>query len=323
MGSLIKSESTSSIKTEMGNLKISEPTTTDADSSSDNTHCLTPATITSVPSLNSLISPTGLSIPSLKFEDNSGDVDIQSPDYSLWESIFTDNPDNDFMMCSPVRNMLSPGNAGGYGYGYPHLVGASPPRFSSPLNPNKGKGMSPLHRVFNSPNNQFMQVEQVESLSLPALESFLGESYDKEEDFVVFSPMKVSGGGEGSADLYAGLAAVPELLDCLTMAEDSTRFIDQEAHVAQENGIYHPVVPPPLSQQLQQERQQEERLQRHLERRHQIETPHAPPHRLQRQQPPPQQQLHQQIPNMHNTLMVPMPEPEQVIHFLMLITSIN
>ncbi|KAH6766582.1 hypothetical protein C2S52_017565 [Perilla frutescens var. hirtella] len=283
------------IKTEMGNLKISEtclksescctkqePATTDESSSvcdlkknsssSDlDSHSLTPtsliSSLTPVGSLNSLINPTNLNIPNLKFEEN-GDIEIQSPDYSMWESIFSDHTDNDFMICSPVRNMLSPQTSN---YTYPHLVGASPPRFPSPLGPNKGKGMSPLHRVFNSPNNQFMQVEQVESLSLPALETLLDDTYDKDDEFVLFSPMKISSGvGEGSADCYDGLTAVPELLDCLTMP-DSTR-------------------------------------------RQQLEPPHAPPHRLQRQHPPHDQQ-NQQLQNNNNnninTLMVPVPEPEQ------------
>lgn len=309
MGSLIKSEGgVGSIKTEMGNLKISETclkseiSCTNQDPSASvcddhlkknsdfDTHSLTP-----VASLNSLV--TNLNIPPLKFED-SGDAEIQSPDFSLWESIFSDHPDNDFMICSPVRtstSMLSPQRSNGYSYAaYPHLVGASPPRFPSPLGPNKGKGMSPLHRVFNSPNNQFMQVEQVENLSLPALESLLDDdTYNKDDDFVVFSPMKIAN------DCYDGLTAVPELLDCLAMP----RFCESEAPAPRDNGGYtqlvsrSSVVAPPLSHQLQQERQQEEQQQRHRQQ---------PPHRLHRQQPPPQ--------NMHNTLMVPMPEPEQVIN---------
>ncbi|XP_057800484.1 GRAS family protein RAM1-like [Salvia miltiorrhiza] len=292
MASLIKSE-TKSIKTEMGNLKISEgclksetscctkqePTTTDDRESSSSSslkknsdfesHGLTP-----VGSLSSLLNPTNL-----KFEEN-GDVEIHSPDYSLWESIFSDHVvDNDFMICSPVRNMQT----SSYSYSY-----ASPPRFSSPLGPNKGKGLSPLHRVFSSPNNQFMQVESLSSL--PALETLLDDNYDtKEDDFVVFSPMKIAG-----ADCYA---AVPELLECLNMADSA------------------PAIQVPLSQQLQQERQQEEQQQqRHFERciQHQ-QPPNAPPHRLQRQHPPPQQLHHQNhhMPNMHNTLMLPIPEPEQ------------
>ncbi|KAL1539901.1 CAAX farnesyltransferase (FTase) subunit beta [Salvia divinorum] len=291
MGSLIKSD-TNPIKTEMGNLKLSEsclktettcctklepsssssssPLKKNPSSSDFDTHSLTP-----VASLSSLLNHQNLNVPPLKYEE------IQSPDYSLWESIFSDHAtDNDFMICSPVRNMLSPQT------NYPGV---------SSLGPGKGKGMSPLHRVFNSPNNQFMQAE-----SLSSLENLLDDTYDaKDDDFVVFSPMKIAG-GETSADCYAGLDTMPELLDCLTM-EDSARFVNQEAPAIQDNGVYQVL----LSQQLQQERQREEEdRHRHFQRR--IQPPNAPLHRLHQQQPPPQQ-----IPNMHNTLMVPIPEPEQ------------
>ncbi|KAL7106608.1 hypothetical protein ACP275_06G004100 [Erythranthe tilingii] len=328
-----------SIKTEMGNLKISvgggvksenscctkeEPTspgkTNICSSSSDfETSTITSSSITPVASLSNLI-PTNLSIPSaaaLKFEEQNGDIEIHSPDYSMWESIFTDHLlDGDFMMCSPLmnNNMLSPNyniynNCGGYAPALPALVGSpprfpsvmhalvgSPPRFPSPLGPHRGKGLSPLNRVFNSPGNQFMQVEQIESLSLPALESLLDDdtSYDCKgndgEHFVSFSPMKIAG------DCYD---VMPELLECLTMP-DSTRFSDSSSNSvqvsSQESGIYDvgiSIAPQPLSQQLQQERQQEQ----------QQRQPQ------QQQQPQFHQQNHMQT--MHNTLTVPIPEPEQ------------
>ncbi|KAG6400673.1 hypothetical protein SASPL_137515 [Salvia splendens] len=294
MGSLIKSE-TNTIKTEMVNLKISEPcpktettccTKQEPSSSSSSSSLKKPPSssdfdthnsLTPVASLSSLLNHPNLNVPPLKYEE------IQSPDYSLWESIFSDHvTDNDFMICSPVRNMLSPQN------NYPVV---------SSLGPGKGKGLSPLHRVFNSPNNQFMQVE-----SLASLETLLDATYDaaKDDDFVVFSPMKIAG-GETSADCYAGLDTMPELLDCLTM-DDSGRFVDQEAPAVQDNGVYQVL----LSQQLQQERQREEEEDRHRHFQRRIQPPNAPLHRLHHQQ-----SAHQQIPNIHNTLMVPLPEPEQ------------
>lgn len=231
---------------------------------------------------------------------------MNSPDYSMWESIFSDHLDNDFMICSPVRNnnnninmqpLLPQGSNYNYnnnyymGVGQGGLVVCSPPRFSSPLGPHKGKGLSPLHRVFNSPSNQLMHMENVDSLSLPALESLLDDDTtyddDKDGDFALFSPMKM----------------VPELLDCLTMPE-STRFCH-----SQESGVYHqqavgPVAPQPLSQQLQQERQQEEQQEQLLEL----------PIRIHQRQPQQQQQQHQtQVQTMHNTLMVPSLAPEQVM----------
>ncbi|KAL0377267.1 UNVERIFIED_CONTAM: GRAS family protein RAM1 [Sesamum radiatum] len=348
MGSLTKSES-GSISTEIGNLKISvgnaktensctkqEPTSssdgssvcqinkTSSSSSDFETHSLTPTnlnTLIPVPNLNTF-TPTTLTIPPLKFEEN-GDIEIQSPDYSLWESIFSDQLEGDFMVCSPQASNLY-----NYNCNYTHqamqgqcLVTCSPPRFSSPLGPHKGKGLSPLHRVFNSPNNQFMNVDQVESLSLPALESLLDDTYDKDDNFMVFSPMKLTGGGEVSTDCYNTLTAVPELLECLTMP-NSTRFCAQDqasvqgsSQMSQESGIYHvgTIATQPLSQQLQQERQQEQ--EQHL-------APRIPPARIQKQQ----QQLHQQnqLQNMHNTLMLPILAPEeeqdsglQLVHLLL------
>ncbi|KAG8366760.1 hypothetical protein BUALT_Bualt16G0001200 [Buddleja alternifolia] len=317
MGSL-KSE-TGSIKTEVGSLKIpmgslkSEncwskqepncelPLKKNCSSSSDfETHGLTPST-----SLNSL-TPTSLCIPSPapKFEENGDHVEIQSPDYSMWESIFSDQLDGDFMMCSPVRiTPNSPQAASNYNYNYNYVqvqgqgqnfagCTSPPPRFPSPLRPNnKGKVMSPLHRFCNSPNNQFMHVE---SHSLPALDSLLDDNYDKDDDFVVFSPMKIpGGGGEGSSNCLD--VAPDQLLDWFTMPADSTRFCGSQA--SSESGIYqiNAAPPQPLSQQLQQERQLE------LE----------------------QQQF--QLQNMHNPLMSPIfiaPEQEhdsglQLVHLLL------
>ncbi|KAF3964802.1 hypothetical protein CMV_010953 [Castanea mollissima] len=97
------------------------------------------------------------------------------------ESFFSDQLDGDFMISSPVRNLQSP-QTSTYNYNYNYaqamqgqsLSGCSPPRLLSQIGPfrstNKGKGLSPLHRVFNSPKNQYMQ--PAEGLSLPAIEDF-------------------------------------------------------------------------------------------------------------------------------------------------------
>ncbi|KAL8538481.1 hypothetical protein ACS0TY_000476 [Phlomoides rotata] len=270
-------------------------TTTSSEGSTVSDHVVINKINSSSSDLNSqiLMNPTNLSIPLLKYEEN-GEIEIQSPDYSMWETIFSDQLDAaDFMMCSPVRNTSSPQASTYFNTAMHSLVASSPPRFPSPL--GRGKGLSPLNRVINSPNNQFMQVEQVESLSLPALESLLDDTYDhKDDDFVVFSPMKIPGSGE----CYDAVPSVPELLDYLAMP-NSTRFCDSvvgDHAVAQENGANYHQTAQPLSQQLQHERQQEEQRQRLLHR------PLEPPQPLPRMHRPP---LH------HHTLMVPMPEPDQ------------
>ncbi|KAG8384997.1 hypothetical protein BUALT_Bualt04G0176300 [Buddleja alternifolia] len=176
--------------------------------------------------LNSLTPLTRLNIPVLKYEENR-DVEIHSPDYSLWESIFSDQLEGaDFMMCSPVRRNSPSPLSPNYNYNYApqvmqvqSLAGCSSPRFLSPLGPNKGKVLSPLKRVLNSPNNQFMTVQQVESLSIPALENAYNHKDDK------------------SSDCFDDLSGVHELLDCLT-EPNSTRFSgSDEQQLHQQNQI--------------------------------------------------------------------------------------
>ncbi|KAK1361245.1 DELLA protein GAI1 [Heracleum sosnowskyi] len=270
-----------------------------------------------IPSISSL------NFDALKFDVLDGEMEVQSPDNSaLWQSFFTDQLDcGDFMISSPVRNLPSPQgtNFNNYHCNYVQsmhgqsVLGCSPPRALSPLGPfssihsnsNKLKGMSPLHRVLNSPNNQdFMQVE---SFSLPALENFLDDC-DRDEDF---GSMKGFGAGGGSYN--DALSTIPELLECLTQPNNSTRFSGSESTVHRgnsqgSNDVYQkkPMGNPPLLQQLEEEREQEKR---------------------QQQQPPSQsaQQL-QQAQIIDHTLMVPplsiAPEQEQesglqLVHLLL------
>ncbi|CAA3002103.1 DELLA RGL1-like [Olea europaea subsp. europaea] len=361
MGSL-NTETGNSIKTEMGNLKVSvgslksdksyttqEPISPNESVSElkknsslsdfETPSCLTQTSLNSLTPATSLTSltpgtsltsltPTSLSIPELKFEVD-GDVEIQSPDFSMWDSIFSDQLEGDFMISSPVRNINSPQATKFHNVNsnYAHaihgssLMGWSPPRVPSPLGPQsaslqKGKGLSPLHRVFNSPNNQFMQVE---NFSLPALESLLEDNiYEKDDDFVVFSPMKITE-GETSSDCFDALTSVPELLDCLTLP-NSTRFcgsVVNDTTVHGCNDIYQAGSIPPvqLSQQLREERQHEEHQRQQQE--------HAlPSQRTQRQLH--QQQQQNQLQNLHN-FVVPIsigPEQEQdsglqLVHLLL------
>ncbi|KAK2968773.1 hypothetical protein RJ640_028166 [Escallonia rubra] len=267
------------------------------------------------------LTPSSLSFPALKFEVLDVDVvEVQSPDSALWESFFTDHLDGDFMISSPVRNVPSPQASNfNYNYNYVHsmhghsLFGCSPPRSSSPLGPysstHKGKGLSPLQKVFNSPNNQYMQVE---SLSLPALENFLDDDYERDDDFLTYSTIKTSG-GSNSAECYDTLTTVPALLDCLTQPNSSSsRFCGSVSETSgsqltQESDVYQmggSVSTAPLLQQLQKERQQEQQQ----AQQQQLRQPPPPPQRPQLQQPPQPQ-------NMSSTLMVPIPVgPEQILY---------
>jgi len=240
------------------------------------------------------LTPPSLNLPALKF-DLDGDVEVQSPDSSMWESFFADQLDADFMISSPVRNLPSP-QVSSYNcnYNYAHgmhsqsLSGCSPPRFSSSQigafnSSHKGKGLSPLHRVFNSPNNQYMQ--HVENLSLPAIEEFL-------EDY-----SKVSSDIASSSECFDLSTQIPSsILDSLTLP-NTTRYhgsVDEESSVhgggssqlSQESDMYHQMgsmASASLSQALQQERYQEKRQKRQA------------------------QQLHQQQQRQQDNLMVPIP----------------
>ncbi|KHG02698.1 Protein SCARECROW [Gossypium arboreum] len=239
------------------------------------------------------LTPPSLNFPPVKFELD-GDVEVQSPDSSIWETFFSDHFDADFMVSSPVRNLPSP-QISSYNFNNvmsmqgQSILGCSPPRFSPQLGSyssssgNKGKGQSPLHRVFNSPNDQFMQVE---SLSLPAIEEFLDDGYEDQ-----YQTTKISGIGTTN-NMFEMPTTGPSMLDCISMPNSSTfcgsasettsSQLDQEQHY-QLNSVSRA----PLSQQLQQEKQQEK----------QISAAAA------------EQQQHQ---NLGHTLMVPIPiGPEQ------------
>ncbi|MBA0683508.1 hypothetical protein Goari_025163 [Gossypium aridum] len=206
------------------------------------------------------LTPPSLNFPAVKFELD-GDVEVQSPDSSIWETFFSDHFDADFMVSSPVRNLPSP-QVSSYNFNNvmsmqgQSILGCSPP-FSPQLGSyssssgNKGKGQSPLHRVFNSPNDQFMQVE---SLSLPAIEEFLDDGYEDQ-----YQTTKISGIGT-SNNMFEMPTTGPSMLDCISMPNSSTfcgsasettsSQLDQEQHY-QLNSVSRA----PLSQQLQQEKQ--------------------------------------------------------------------
>ncbi|KAI7980894.1 GRAS family protein RAM1 [Camellia lanceoleosa] len=269
---------------------------------------------------NSLI-PSSLSFPAAPKFEVDGDVEIQSPDNSLWESLFSDLLEGDFMISSPpVRNMASP-QASNFNYSYnsaqSSLMRYSPNRISSHSNSSstqKGKGLfSPLRRVFNSPNNQYMQPS--ESLSLPALENFLDDFNQRDEDLIGF-PTTIKSSSE--SECY-------DTLDWLTVpssTSSSSRYSGSVnegsgsggggggsgSQLTLESGIYHnhhqvgSLETAPLLLQLQQEWLQE---------------------RQQQQQPPPRQQQVQPH-NINHGMVVPPPiGPEQANPSLSLSLSLS
>lgn len=254
------------------------------------------------------LTPPSLNFPPLKFEID-GDVEVQSPDCSIWETFFSDHLDGDFMISSPVRNLPSPRTSAynnNYNYNYAQsmqgqsLSGCSPPRFSAQVgafsSSLRAKGQSPLHKVFNSPGSQYMQPENLALTT--AIEDFL-DDYQK-DGYGMFSPMKICGGdGSGSSPQLLDIpTTVPAMLECLAMPNNNpSRFggsVSESSSTAgasqlsDDKDIYQmgSVATAPLSQQLQQEQLQES------------------------QQPQQQQQ------NLNHSLMAPLPiTSEQVKNF--------
>ncbi|XP_039121978.1 GRAS family protein RAM1-like [Dioscorea cayenensis subsp. rotundata] len=136
----------------------------------------------------------------LKF-DLDIDVEVQSPDNSIWESLFADqidagadfmisSPRRDLMVCSPKRDYMisSPKRMGlssnyvNTNYGYVHglqaqtSLGYSTQPSGTPLSHvagnSKGKSQSPLHRVFSGSSPQYVHGE---SLALPAMDVLLDD----------------------------------------------------------------------------------------------------------------------------------------------------
>lgn len=224
----------------------------------------------------STLVPSSLKFPALKFEAVDEEADIQSPERSLWEYFADQLEAGDYMISSPVRSS-STSQPSNYYCNYspmrcspPRSLNLPPPNYST----NKGKGLSPLHRVFTSPNNHYMQVE---SLSLPALE-FLDDldKADADDDFCAssFSAIKAASSdvGIGSSSDCFDLSAVPELLDCLTIPNSNSTSRGFSADSSSVHGGSQLILEgdlyqltstdsPPLLEQLQQERHQEQQQQ--------------------------------------------------------------
>lgn len=289
-----------SIKSESSCNKIMQPTSPN-NGSSVSEFKKTP--LSSDLELSSL-TPPSLSFPAVKFELD-GDVEVQSPDSSIWETFFSDHLDSDFMVLSPVRNLPSP-QTSNCNYNYVNamqvqsLSGCSPPRHLSQLgsfsSSHKGKGQSPLHRVFNSPNNQYMQIETLSSL--PAFEDFL-DDYQR-DGLGGCQPSRFSSGS--SSQLFDMPSTVPAVLDCLA-ATNPTRFggsvsetSSAGSQLTQDRDVYQmgSLRNAPLSQQLQQE---------------QKEKQHEQPPPRSTTPPPPSTtpSAEQQQQNLNHSLMVPLP----------------
>ncbi|KAF8390694.1 hypothetical protein HHK36_025221 [Tetracentron sinense] len=188
------------------------------------------------------LTPSSLNFQGLKFEVDA-DVGVQSPDSSIWESLFADQIDSgaDFMISSPNRTLPSANvSVSNHNYNYVQamqgqsLLGCSPPSCNSSLigafsSSQKGKAQSPLQKVFNSPANQFMQPE---SLSLPAIDGFLGGCH--RHGFGASPTMKMSGDG-CSPESFEMPTTLPGMLDCLPQ-QNSWRFCGSMNEVSTPGG---------------------------------------------------------------------------------------
>nr|CAD1820130.1 unnamed protein product [Ananas comosus var. bracteatus] len=162
-----------------------------------------------------------IAIPELKFELDLG-LEVQSPDNAMWDSLFADvagadfmieSPRRDYMVCSPRRdymacspkrenvtisspkrtflmnnNSYSSYHNNNYAYvsGVHGLFGCTTQTTYLSPNHNKGKSLSPLHKVFNYSSSSSTSllplyassaefVRGDESLPLPAVDAFLDE----------------------------------------------------------------------------------------------------------------------------------------------------
>ncbi|KAI4295075.1 hypothetical protein MLD38_040652 [Melastoma candidum] len=154
---------------------------------------------------HSSLTPPSINFPSLRSQLDDDEAEVQSPTSALLESFFSDQIDPgapDFMISSPVRSSYSPPIPPHGNYtcpsGLPGQTSSSmpwysnsPPRLfpssSSHLNQLRGKGLSPLHKVYNSPNNNNNDGDGGNNvgsgsghLALPAIEDFL-EDYHKDD----------------------------------------------------------------------------------------------------------------------------------------------
>ncbi|KAK9104095.1 hypothetical protein Scep_020939 [Stephania cephalantha] len=203
MGSLIKKESSCS--------KHNQPTSPSA-SVSESNNVNVPAPANSLPEFDpNNPDPSNLNFENLKFDGE----EVQSPDNSIWESFFDEqidsttdfmiyspkrfpdymissSPKRDFMMTSPKRDymMTSPkrnfqGSNTHHSYLQPII-----PSSSTYSNLSKGKAQSPLHKVYNSPTNQYLQQDHHHA-PLASIDGFI-DDYHQDQGFGAYPSMKSS-----------------------------------------------------------------------------------------------------------------------------------
>ncbi|KAF8400015.1 hypothetical protein HHK36_015888 [Tetracentron sinense] len=254
-------ESMRSVKDENSCSKMQPSPTVSNSESNNNIHA------------SSELDPDNLTLSSLNFQGLKFEVDIeaevQSPDSSIWESLFADQLDSgvDFMISSPIRTpptVQFSANRQPCDYVQAmqgeSLLGCSPPSCNSSMVGSfstiiRGKAQSPLHKVFNSPPNQFMQPE---SLTLPALDGFLDDYH--RDGFGAYPTMKMSGVGCSPQSFET-----PAMLDCLPLPNSSSfcESVNERSaasQVTQESDVYHEMgsLATAPSQQLQQQQQQQQ-----------------------------------------------------------------
>ncbi|OVA09613.1 Transcription factor GRAS [Macleaya cordata] len=229
--------------------------------------------------------PSCLNSQDLKYEDV--DIEIQSPENSIWESLFSDQTDSagDFMMItSPKKTpdlMISspkrtqPGlQVLGFNQGNSHehgmQDGESPPKFSPPsCNSfhvgayNKGKSHSLRNKIFNSPTKKYMKLESLDEF--PTMERNM-DGCHKDGGFQAYPTMKMSSprcsteSSESRMTLSAMLDSLPSS-NSLNFGESTVNQVavpgglqmnkEKDVRVYEFNSF----LPAPLSQQQKQQLQ--------------------------------------------------------------------
>ncbi|XP_031119946.1 GRAS family protein RAM1-like [Ipomoea triloba] len=271
-----------SLSSEVGNLKIEEEPASSSSVKRENSSLLSSSSSCSTLQQQHQLDKVPVPAPS-DYEDHSSVVvngisfppavkfeDIGIDDQSYWESFFADQLEGDFMISSPVRsnNMAASPQVSSFMNDVQMMI-TSPVRncyhhhqngmmMMSPLGPghnNKGKGLSPLHRVFNSPNAQHLMQMQTHDFShLPALDNLL--DFDDNHDFSLkHLPASSSVLSESLFHSSSSCSASVSSVQAPPLGSCSHQEADDDIIYRTTTGSLHIA---PLSHQLREERNQEQ-----------------------------------------------------------------
>ncbi|KAK9090059.1 hypothetical protein Sjap_023236 [Stephania japonica] len=271
-----------SLKKESSCSKLNQPPSPSASVSESNN--VNVPTANSLPEFdpNNNPDPSSLNFQNLKFDGE----EVQSPDNSIWESFFDEqidsstdfmiyspkrfpdymisSPKRDFMMTSPKRDYMMTSPKRNFNQGSNTHTYLQPIPSSSYSYPSKGKAQSPLHKVFNSPTNQYLQQDHHHhhtTSSLPPLASIDGFIDDyQDQGFGAYPSMKTSTTsvvGYSTDQTYEMPTTLSAMLEYSGSMSNSSRYSGvNEVGLSQDRDVYQ--LNSFASQQQQQQKQTQE-----------------------------------------------------------------